>query len=145
MSQEVQNGKGVLWGMTNNGTPISIEGYASFLLESGKSGHKFKLDAIEDEIGFDAALVATNTMVEVDITWVPSAATRALAAATAVFLDPLSKVTMANFKATEFNGDWIYIGDETIDLSHGPAKMSMKLRKYSDETQNASLSTTVTG
>lgn len=131
--------------MSGDGSPITMEGYATFILETAKSNHKFKLDNVEDENGFDTSLIATNPYREVDITWTPSGATRAAAAATAVFLEPLTTVTMANFKATEFNGDWIYIGDAGLDLNHKQAKMSMKLRKYDDDAQNTSLTTTVTG
>jgi|SRR3990167_738959 len=145
MANEVQNGTAVLHGITDDGSPISMEGYATFILESAKGGHKFKLDSVEDEVGFDKALIATNAHVELDITWMPSGATRAAAAATAVFLTPLAQVTLDNFKVAAFNGDWIYVGDQSIDLSHGVAKMSLKVRKYDDATQNSSLSTTVVG
>lgn len=142
MASEVQTGKGTLFGITS-GTAITMTGYASFILDTAKAGHKFKLDAVEDEGGFDASLIATNAHVELDINWTPSGASKAAAAATAVFLTPLSKVTLANFTATAFNGDYVYVGDQSIDLSHGPAKMSLKIRKYDDATQNASLTTTV--
>ncbi len=145
MPAEVQTGTAVLHGITNDGSAITIDGYATFILDSAKGGHKFKLDAVEDETGFDKALVATNAFVEMDITWMPSGATRAAAAATAAFLTPLASVTMDNFKVTAFNGDWIYVGDQSIDLSHGVAKMSLKLRKYDDTDQNTSLTTTVVG
>jgi hypothetical protein len=145
MASEVQNGTGILHGIGDNGSGITMSGYATFILESAKGGHKFKLEPIEDEMGFDAALIATNAHVEMDITWTPSGASRAAAATTAVFLTPLAKVTLANFKVEAFNGDWVYVGDQSIDLSHGNAKMSLKVRKYDDSTQNASLTTTVSG
>lgn len=145
MASEVQNGRGILFGITNSGSPITMEGYATFTLDAVKGAHKFKLDAIEDENAFDAALIATNTHIELDITWVPSGATRLAAAATAVFLQPLARVSLSNFAVGDFNGDWIYVGDQSIDLSHGAAKMSLKVRKYSDTTQNANLSNTVSG
>ena len=122
-----------------------MTGYATFILETSKAQHKFKLEAIEDELGFDRSLIATNANVEVDITWTPSGASRAAAAATAAFLTPLSLVTLANFSAATFNGDWVYIGDSSIDLSHKQAKMQLKLRKYDDTDQNSSLTTTVSG
>lgn len=134
-----------MFGITNDGTAISMTGYASFLMESGKAGHKFELDAIKDMNKADATLISTNGHVELDVSWVPSGATRAAAAATAVFLAPLTKVTLAHFKVGAFNGDWVYVGDESIDLSLGAAKISLKLRKYDDAAQNTSLTTTVTG
>ena len=120
-------------------------GYATFIFETTRAGHKFDLDAVKDHVHFDAALIAANAHIELDITWTPSGATRAAAAATAVFLSPLAKVTLANFKVTAFNGDWIYVGDEQLDLSQQVGKMSIKIRKYDDTAQNTSLTTTVSG
>jgi len=145
MPNEVQTGTGILHGVANNGSAITMTGYATFILETSKAQHKFKIEAIEDELGFDRSLIATNANVEVDITWTPSGASRAAAAATAAFLTPLSLVTLANFSAATFNGDWVYIGDSSIDLSHKQAKMQLKLRKYDDTDQNSSLTTTVSG
>lgn len=146
MAAEVQKGTGILFGIANNGTAITMSGYASFTLDAAKAQHKFKLEEVQDELGFDKALIATNGHVELDITWVPSGATRAAAANASVFLTPLSKVSLNNFKAAAFNGDYVYIGDQSIDLSHGgPGKMSLKIRKYDDSYQNASLTTTVSG
>src|SRR5438876_12214217 len=110
MSDQVQTGSAVVYGLANDGSAITIEGYATFILETAKAGHKFELDAVKDENNFDAALIATNGHRELDITWTPSGATKAAAAATAVFLNPLDKVTLANFKVGSFNGDYIYIG-----------------------------------
>lgn len=145
MAAEVQNGTGIIQGITNSGSAISMTGYATFILDTAKAQHKFKLDAVEDENAADANLTATNPHVELDINWTPSGASRSAAASTMVFLEPLAKVTLANFKATTFNGDYVYVGDGSIDLSHGPAKMSLKIRKYDDSTQNALLTSTVSG
>jgi hypothetical protein len=145
MPAELQTGKGLLYGITNSGAIITMLGFATFILDAVKGAHKFKLEAIEDELNADVSLIATNPHVEIDVTWTPSGASRAAAAATAVFLTPLTKVTLANFKVAAFNGDWIYVGDESIDLSHAAGKLSLKLRKYDDPTQNASLTTTVNG
>jgi hypothetical protein len=143
MPTEVQNGSAILHGIRNDGTAISIEGYATTLIDSVKLGSKFKLEAVEDELGFDAALVATNAHKEIDITFVPKGADRAAAEAVATVLSPLTAVTLANFAVSVLNGDWINVGDTSIDLSHGPGKVSLKLRKYDDTAQNNSLTTTV--
>lgn len=146
MASEVINGTGLLHGITNDGTAISMLGYATFILESLKGSHKFNLDAVIDERKFDAALIATNGNLELTVSWTPTGATRAAAAATIVTLTPLAKVTLGHFKVAALNGDWIYIGNESIDLtSSGPAKMSIPIRKYDDSTQNTSLTTTVSG
>jgi len=146
MAAEVINGKGVVHGITNDGTAISMTGYATFILESVKGSHKWQLDEVKDEIKFDASLIGTNPYVETTIAWKPSGATRAAAATTAVFLAPLAKVTLAHLKVGAFNGDWVYVGDESIDLSNAAvAGMSIKIRKYDDATQNTSLTTIVNG
>ncbi len=145
MAAEIQTGTAVIAGITNDGTTIAMPGYATFILDTAKAGHKFDLDAVKDENKYDKALVATNGHIELDVNWTPSGATRAAAAATAVFLTPLASVAMAHFKVAAFNGTWIYVGDASIDLSQGPAKMTMKLRKYDDSTQNTSLAATVSG
>jgi hypothetical protein len=145
MASDVQNGTGILFGITNDGTPITMLGYATFVLEGADLGHKFDLDTVKDVGKFDASLIATNAHTEVEITWVPSGATRAAAATTAAALLPLAKVTLTHFKVSAFNGDYIYVGDLAIKLTQGVAKMSLKIRKYDDSTQNTSLTTTVTG
>lgn len=146
MPAEIQTGTATIQGITNGGSAISMTGYATFILDTVKAAHKFRLKEVVDENDADVNLTATNPMIETDIAWKPSGATRAAAAATAVFLTPLSGVTLANFKVTAFNGRWIYVGDESIDLSaSGPAVMSLKIRKYDDTTQNASMATVISG
>src|SRR5437879_554062 len=109
MPQEVQNGSAIVFGISNSGSPIAIQGTAHFIVDMAKGTHKFKVESIEDENGFDTSLVATNAHMELDITFVPSArtatsgGTRADAYAVAVFLDPLAKVTLENFKVAAFN------------------------------------------
>lgn len=145
MAAEIQTGTGILFGITNDGTAISMSGFATFILDTVKGPHKFDLDAVKSETKYDAALIATNGHIELDITFTPSGATRAAAAAIAVYLAPLAKVTLNHFKVTAFNADWVYVGDASIDLSQGPAKMSLKIRKYDDATQNAALVVTTSG
>lgn len=144
MPLEVQNGLAQVHGVRNNGSAITIEGYASFLLDSAKATHKFDMEAGKDELGFDANLTAVNAFTETEIAFRPAGADRDAAEAVAAFLNPLATVTLANFAVAEFNGDWIYTGDASIDLSSGKAgTMSLKLRKYKDADQNTSLTNTV--
>jgi hypothetical protein len=145
MALEIQNGKATLFGIKNDGSPISISGYASFILQDGKLDHKFKLTAVEDENEADASLISTNEHMEATITWTPAGATRAAAVDTVVLPTPLQKITMSHFAVDLLNGDWIYVGDASVNLSHSTGKMSLKVRKYVDDAQNASLSTTVSG
>lgn len=145
MAAEIQNGTAIVYGVSDNGTPITMTGFATFTLGSGKLTHKFDLDRIKDSAKFTKALVAADGHLELELTWTPSGATRAAAAATAVVIAPLAKVTLANFKVVAANGDWVYVGDETIEMGEGAGKISLKLEKYDDVTQNTSLTTTVTG
>ena len=101
------------------------------------------MTAIEDENDFDAALVATNAHYETTLNWTPSGATRAAAIDTVVVPAPLQKIVTAHFAVDLLNGDWIYVGDATVNLSHTAGKMSLKVRKYADDDQNDSLTTTV--
>jgi hypothetical protein len=141
---DVQVGKGIVYGITNNGTPITMTGVATFLLSAVKAQHQFDISEVKDGTDFDAVAIGTNMHVEVDVDWVPSGATRADAAATADFPVALSKITLANFAIARFNGDYQYRGG-SIDLQNKEGKMTFKLRKYDDATQNTSLTTPVTG
>jgi hypothetical protein len=145
MPAEIQTGKGIVYGITNSGSAITMTGYATFILDSVKGSHKFDLDEVKDETKYDVSLIAVNGRLEITVSWKPSGATRAAAATTAVVIAPLAKVTLANFKIAAYNGDWVYIGDEELGVEQGPATMSLKLRKYDDATQNTSLTTTVSG
>jgi hypothetical protein len=146
MALEQQNGLAVVHGIRNNGSAITITGYAQFILDSVKANHKFKLATVEDEIGFDRSLIATNSMVELDMAFVPAGATRDAAEdSVSDFLNPLDIIETANFKLAFLNAKWIYVGDQAIDLSHKEAKVTLKVRKYQDADQQASLSTPVSG
>jgi hypothetical protein len=143
MATEVQNGDAVLFGMRNDGTAITIEGYATFLLDGAKLTHKVENEFVKDELGYDASVISTNAYREIDLTFVPSGATRDAAETVATIPTPLAKVTLTHFALDDYNGDWVYMGDAAIDLGHGVGKMTLKLRQYDDETQNASMTTTV--
>lgn len=143
MPLEVQNGLALVHGIRNDGTAITIEGFASFLIDSAKVQHKFKVTEGEDETGFDANLTATNAHVELDITFKPAGSTRTVAEGVAAFIEPLAKVTTAHFAIAELNRDWIYIEGGSIDLSHAHGTMTLKLRSYKDDDQNESLTTTI--
>lgn len=145
MASEVQQGKAIIFGITNNGTAITMTGVATFILDSVKGQHNFDVDEIRDENNFTASVIASEMHEEIDVQWTPSAATRALAAGTAAYPVALSKVTLANFAVDQFNGDYQYRPGASIDLGKKDAKMSIKLRKWQDSDQNASLTTTVSG
>ncbi len=146
MAADIQTGTATVFGVANDGTAIAISGYATFLIQGAKPTHKFDLAEVKDASGFDANLIATNGRVELDLDFIPSGATRAAAATVTAFLSPLATVTTTHFKVSALNGTWIYIGDETIDLGNtASSKMTLKVRKYDDSTQNTSLATVVSG
>jgi len=150
MPNEIQTGRAVLYGIqSSNGLGISgtteATGYASFIWDSAKAQHKFKIHDVQDENEFDAAAIAVNAHKELDIKFTPAGATRAELQGKVVFLEPLSKVTLSGFKIDAFNGDYQYRGDQSIDLSKAVGSMMLKIRKYDDDDQNASLTTTVEG
>ena len=145
MALEIQNGQAVLYGIANDGSKITISGYASFILQDGKLDHKFKLTAVEDENEADAALVATNENYETTITWIPSGLTRAAVVATVATPTPLQSIVMSHFAVSLLNGTWIYVGDASVNLTHSTGKMTLKVRKYVDLIQNASLAANVSG
>jgi hypothetical protein len=149
---ETQNGRAVVWGITNNGTAIAIEGYAS-ILESVKIVHKYETETIKNEVNHDVSLIATNPHKEVDIMFVPAAATIGDAYGQAIFIPPNAEVTLKGFKidpgpgqgtgAPDFNGKWVRVGDMTLTLSHKEAKMDLKIRQYDDDTINSTICKTV--
>lgn len=137
---DVQTGVGIVYGI--NGT-ITMTGVASFLMDSAKATHNFETDDIKGADNFTASSVAVDPSIELDVQWTPSAASKAAAHATVAFLDPLTKVTLAGFTATQFNGDYQYRSGGSIDLSKKEAKMTFKLKRWTDPTQNTILTTTV--
>ena len=122
MSLEIQTGQVVLWGVGTAGS-TSVSGYGSVLVDTGKANHKFKLSAIQNSNGMDVTLIATNEMIEADIVFVPDSAD-------ADFDQPFSTISLSGFKAAVLNGDWLYVGDGSVDLGHKEGKVSLKMRRY---------------
>ena len=103
MNPEIQTGSAKLFGITNNGTPIAISAFATFVAQSIDLADNTRVKEEQDETDFDVTLIATNQNIEGRLTIEPSGATRAAAAAVAVFLTPLTAVTLSNFKLDELN------------------------------------------
>jgi len=140
MPQELQRGSAVLHGIRNDGTAINV-GYTAFI-DSAKVQHDWKLDEVPDETGFTANLTATDAKKEADITLVPKGSSRAASEAATVFLEPLQVIEFQHFKVSIFNGNWIYMGG-SIELSTKTGKVSLKFRRYDDDSQMAALSSDV--
>jgi hypothetical protein len=159
MASELLQGQAVLHGIQNNGAPITVTGYATFILNKIGGKHNFNLKLLQDELDFDTAAVATNENIEVTLDFTISGGpggNRVSAAATAQFPAPLAVITLSNIKiqtqfgtsATKiFDGNYSYRGDATIDLMNNDfTKLTgLKLVKYADPTQAALMTTTVNG
>jgi hypothetical protein len=156
MAAEIINGQATLIGVQNNGSAITLTGYATFLLDKVDGDHNFHIIEGKDAIGFDASLAALNEYFEITIDFTPSGATRAAAAAIPVVPIPLAAVVLANLKTNGtfgssalnlFNGTYVYVGGVKISQqSAQAAKLSgLKLRQYANSAQNTLLTTTVSG
>ena len=147
-------GNATIHGVKDNGTPISITGYASIVIDKMSARHNFDSKYLQDTQGFDIGCVATNENVDVSMDFTPIGASETAAAAVAVFIIPLSRVDLANVKlqgalgstpATKiFDGKYHYTGGATIDMSKNDfGKISgVGIKKYANVTQNDTMTTT---
>lgn len=147
MPQEIQVGRGVIYGLVSG----AIDVYAATLLQSARPTHKFDVKDVKDANAFDAAATATNEHIDITVDFevvAPSgAASRANAAAQAVFIAPLSKVVLSAFPIAAINGTYCYRGDASIEVPNekGARFTLPNLRRYADPTQNTLMTTTVSG
>lgn len=150
MPTEILTGKAVLNGIQGTGGTgtITIAGFATFVLQALSPTQNFTVDALQDERGADVSLKATNPYKEIDLDFTPIGADRAAVAAVMnATLTPLMSVLISACRVTDCNGTWIYIGGgQKVQQAGQNAKITgLKLRKYDDLTQNASLATVVSG
>lgn len=159
MFSEILTGQGVLHGIQNDGTPMTITGYGTFVLTKVGGAHVFDMKELKDETDFTAAIAAVNEGHEIEIDFTISSGvggTRSQAAALCVYPAPLAKITLAHNKlqgifATSagklFDGDFLYLGGAKLDESQNDfVKLTgMKLKKWANATQNASLVAAVVG
>lgn len=151
-------GAAIIHGIPNNGSPISLSYIATFILERLEAEHMFEQYKVKDSIGNDASAVGFNERMELTIDLTPSAATQAAAALLVTVPAMLNTVTIANVKANGvfgvlqaqqiFNGTYLYDkgGSRILMQSGQAAKITgMKVVKYSDTTQNTSMTTQVVG
>ena len=155
-------GQAVLHGIQNDGTQIGFSPYATFVLNKVGGAHQFEMKALKDETDFTAAMIAVDEGNEIDIDLTISAgtgSTRAAAAALAVYPAPLQNMTLSHLKTQGpfasagntanklFDGQFIYLGGAKIDMSQADfVKLTgLKMKKWANAAQNASLATTVVG
>lgn len=111
--------------------------------QSGKSSQNWEEEIIKDTSGFDASWIARNHHYLNDFSFKLLGDTAANALAGAVFLAPLAAVTLSSFEVTHFNGGYQNISGAEIDLGNTKVgDLLLKLRRYSDVTQNALARTT---
>jgi hypothetical protein len=160
MIPEILTGQGVLHGIQNDGMPLGIGSvYGTFILSKISAAHMFDLKTLKDETDFTTSLAAVDEASEVEIDFTVSSGvggTRTAAAATAAFAAPLAVFTLSGNKIqTTFqtsnskilDGLFIYIGGAKLDESQNDfVKFTgIKLKKWANAAQNASLATTVVG
>ena len=155
-------GQAVLHGIQNDGTQIGFSPYATFVLNKVGGAHQFEMKSLKDETDFTAAMIAVDEGNEIDIDLTISAgtgSTRAAAAALAVYPAPLQNITLSHLKTQGafassgntsvklFDGSFIYLGGAKIDMSQSDfVKLTgLKMKKFANAAQQASLATTVVG
>jgi hypothetical protein len=136
MATEVQKGLATVYGVVG----ATIDGYAAVKTQGARATQNFDMSEVKDENGFDANLTATNEHSEIEVDFIPTATTRALAAAKFIFVAPLAKVTLSGFTVAAYNGDWINMSGASMNLANNAGgAMTLRLRKYADATQNAAM------
>jgi hypothetical protein len=166
MANEILVGQAVLHGIQNDGSAITINKYATFIMTKISAQHMFELKKVKNELDFTTAAVSVDEGADITIDLTISggtSGTRTSAAATGIFPAPLTKITLSHVKIQTafetsnntsgatgtkiFDGDYSYEGGTTIDLNNADfAKLSgIKLRKYADSAQNVSMTTAITG
>jgi hypothetical protein len=139
--QETQVGAvAYLFGITNNGTPISWTGVASFETDSDDLTHTWKEKENTDTTGNVQNIVQSNFKYERTIKFSPSGATRAAAAAVADAVVALANLVVANHAVTTFNGTWRIKPGLKINLKmDDDASIDLPCEKYVNATQNTAL------
>lgn len=138
---EVQIGAiAYLFGITNNGTPISITGIPSFETESDDLTYTWTEKENQDTTGNTQNITQTNFKYERSIKFKPSGATRAAAAAVADTVLTLVVLVVANYKVNAFNGTWRIKPGTKVNLKQGDdAAIDISAEKFLNAAQNTAL------
>jgi len=121
----------------------AMDAYAGVTNESLKANHAWDEETVKSDQGKDQSWVPRNEHIIIDVQVKLTGASIAAAQSAAVFLAPYAPVVLSGFDLAWLNATWQYIGGSSIDLSdtkRGGA--TIKLRKYADETQQASATLT---
>lgn len=148
--QETQVGAvAYIFGITNDGTPITMAGTASILgeLESDDLTLTWKEKENTDTTGNVQNIIQSNFKYERSIKFFPSAATRAAAATLADQVTGatggvvnIHTITVAHYAIPAFNGTWRIKPGTKINLKMDDnASIDMNVEKYLNNTQNIAL------
>src|ERR1017187_8147295 len=105
-----------LYGITNNGTTVTIAGLDSFEFDSDELTLSWDEKANKDTTGNVQNFTQTNFRYERSLKFYPSGATRAAAATVAGESITLFSVVIANYAVGEFNGTWRVRSGTKINL-----------------------------
>ena len=140
---EVQIGAvAYLFGITNGGTPISIQGVASFETESDDLNYTWTEKENPDTTGNVQNITQYNFKYERSIKFKPSGATRAAAAAVAdaVLQITFNVLVVAGYKVASFNGTYRIKPGTKVNLKMADdASIDISCEKYVNVSQNAAL------
>jgi len=129
-----------LYGITNDGTAISMTGVASFELDSDDVTLTWTEKENKDTTGNVQNLIQTNFKYERAIKFSPSGATRAAAAAVADAVVTLQNLVVAHYKVATFNGTYRIKPGTKINLKMDDnASIDIQCEKYVNSSQNAAL------
>ena len=135
MATIVQRGKAAVTGIAGTFDVIAYP-----VAQSGTFTQNFEEEIVKDVQGFDAAWLARNLHYLADFKFKvlgDTAANAAISGATATILQPYAVVTLTAFTLTAINGAYQNVSGLAFDLNNASvADFAVKLRKYSDATQN---------
>ena len=154
---EVQLGaEALIFGITTNGTPISITGLAEFELDSDDLTLTWDEKEFKDTTGNDTNITQKNFRYERSIKLLPSGSSRTNAVAVAEYsiadnggvYVPLqmTSIYVANYKIAAFNGEWIVRPGTKVSLKMDDwCSIDVSCKRYANAGQNADLNTVITG
>lgn len=111
--------------------------------QTGKVDAEWEQDETKNNKGFSVGIRARNFKRNAEFSFKVVGTTFANAATGSVFLAPLAVVTLSGFDAPEFNGVYLNMSGQSIDLGQSKdADMTIKLTRWTDADQNALLTST---
>jgi hypothetical protein len=129
-----------LYGITNNGTTVTIAGLDSFEFDSDELTLTWDEKSNKDTTGNIQNFTQTNFRYERSLKIFPSAATRAGAATVCGEAITLFSVVVTNYKVAAFNGSWRVKSGTKINLKMDDnASIDFGMERYLNAGQNAAL------